>query len=110
MKKSDGIQGFSIWHPVHGFQQPHHYRGSLASVRLEDFFQETKDLNENAGQTERTGWRVVPITITRDVAAEEDRIAVLEQADKCLSNLTQIDVMLALIVGSMGPEKPEDPA
>ncbi|HMH98987.1 MAG TPA: hypothetical protein VK577_20825, partial [Bradyrhizobium sp.] len=57
----------------------------------------------------RTGWRVVPITITRDAAAEEDRAAVLEQANSCLNHLTQIDVMLALMVGAMGDEKPEEP-
>lgn len=109
MKKNDGIQGFAIWHPVHGFQQPHHYEGRLACVRTEDFFEEIKELNDDAGQTTRTGWRVVPITITRDAAAEEDRVAVMAQAESCLTHLTQIDVMLALMVGAMGDEKPEEP-
>jgi len=108
MKKSDGIQGFAIWHPAHGFQQPHHYHGSLACVRLEDFFQETEDLNANAGQTHHTGWRVVAITITRNAAAEEDRASVLAQADNCLRSLTQIDVMLGLMVGAM-VDKPKEP-
>ena len=59
-------QGFAIWHPEHGFAQPRHYEGTLATVASDDLTRDTLNLNRECRQTNRTGWRIVPVTISRE--------------------------------------------
>lgn len=59
------ISGWAAWHPERGFEQPFHYEGALAYVRPDDATEEVRDLNREAGQNTRKGWRMVPVTIVK---------------------------------------------
>lgn len=61
------ILGYLAWHPEHGFHAPYHYEGALAYVRSDDkdLQQDIRELNQESGQNNRTGWRIVPAKIAR---------------------------------------------
>ena len=62
----DVIKGFAVWHPEHGLHVPHMYEGPLAYACMDDAASDICDLNRDAGQNTRRGWRIVPVTITRE--------------------------------------------
>lgn len=61
------IEGFAAWHPTHGFDAPQRYEGAIVFVRSDDpaLYDDVREMNRDARQTNRTGWRIVPVTVTR---------------------------------------------
>lgn len=57
--------GWAAWHPVHGFEIPHAYEGAIAWADLDPAVREVRELNEEAGTSNRNGWRAVKVGLVR---------------------------------------------
>lgn len=59
-RSGEAMNGWAAWHPKHGFT-----RGAMAYSHLDEVVEHVKDLNEDEGTTNRTGWRAVKVRVER---------------------------------------------
>ncbi|MGY4288856.1 hypothetical protein ACVWXO_008076 [Bradyrhizobium sp. LM2.7] len=54
------------WHPRHGYDIPHFFEGPIAFANLDpQLARIVRELNEDDGTTNRTGWRAVKTVLVR---------------------------------------------
>ncbi len=56
---------WAAWHPKHGFVDAYDFEGPIAFVDLDSVVERVKILNRDAGETNRTGWRAVKVTLVK---------------------------------------------
>lgn len=58
--------GWAPWHPKHGFEVPHRYEGAIAYADLSaPLVYQIRELNQEAGTSNRTGWRAVRVELVK---------------------------------------------
>lgn len=62
---TDTAKGFAAWHPKDGFACRYDTFGPIAYAEIDDAIEVVTDRNRDAGTNNRTGWRIVPVTVTR---------------------------------------------